>query len=53
MMAKTVSRRLRAMRRTPTLPDEADDFVCPGIPDYVDGSFLTVSPAGDQAADLV
>ena len=41
------------MRRTPTLPDEADDFVCPGIPDYVDGSFLTVSPAGDQAADLV
>jgi hypothetical protein len=53
MMAKTVSRRLRAMRRTPTLPDEADDFVCPGIPDYVDGSFLTVSPAGDQAAGLV
>lgn len=34
----------------PALPDEAYDFVCPAIPDYVDGSFLTVSPTGDQAA---
>ena len=53
MVAKTASRRLRAMRRTPALPDEADDFVCPAIPDYVDGSSLTVSPAGDQAAGPV
>jgi len=32
------------------LLDAADDFVCPAIPEYVDGSFLTVLPAGDQAA---
>jgi hypothetical protein len=50
MVAKTVSRRLGAMRRDADLPDEADDFVCPAIPDYVDGSFGTFSPAGDQAA---
>jgi hypothetical protein len=29
---------------------DADDFVCPAIPDYVDGSFQTVSPADDKAA---
>jgi hypothetical protein len=46
-MARAVSRRLRAMRRGAR---EADDFVCPAIPDYVDGSFQTVPPADDKAA---
>jgi hypothetical protein len=32
MVAKMVSRRLRAGVATPALPDEADDFVCPAIP---------------------
>ena len=51
MTARAVSRRLRAMRRGAAAPDEADEFVCPAIPDYVDGSFQTTSPANDQAAD--
>jgi len=46
-MARAVSRRLRATRRGAR---EADDFVCPAIPDYVDGSFRAVSPTVDQAA---
>jgi hypothetical protein len=50
MVARTVSRTLRATRRGTGLPGDADDFVCPAIPDYVDGSFGTVSPAGDKAA---
>jgi len=49
-VAKTVSRRARAARRGTGLPSGADDFVCPAIPDYVDGSFQAVSPADDQAA---
>jgi hypothetical protein len=46
-MARALSRKLRAKRRG---AHEADDFVCPAIPDYVDGSFQTVSPADDKAA---
>jgi hypothetical protein len=45
-LARTVSRTLRAMRRG-THVAEADEFVVPAIPDYVDGSFQTT---GDQAA---
>ena len=45
MVARTVSRAHRAMRRGASL----DDFNCPAIPDYVDGSFRTGSPAEDQA----
>jgi hypothetical protein len=45
MAARTV--RPRATRRGTGLHD---DFVCPAIPDYADGSFRTVSPADDQAA---
>jgi len=44
-LARTVSRTLRAMRRG-THVAEADEFVVPAIPDYVDGSFRT---AGDRA----
>ena len=51
MVARTVSRRLRAARRGGGAPDEADGFVCPAIPDYVDGSFQAVSSANDKAAD--
>jgi len=32
---------IRATRRGRSRPDEADEFVLPGIPDYVDGSFRT------------
>jgi hypothetical protein len=49
-LARTVSRARRAERRGASLPNGADDLVCPAIPDYVDGSFQTVSPAEDQAA---
>jgi hypothetical protein len=45
-LARTVRRTLRAMRRG-THVAEADEFVVPAIPDYVDGSFQTT---GDQAA---
>ena len=44
--ARTAIQALRAMRRG-THGAEADEFVVPAIPDYVDGSFQT---AGDQAA---
>jgi hypothetical protein len=44
--ARTVIQALRAMRRG-THVAEADEFVVPAIPDYVDGSFQTT---GDQAA---
>jgi hypothetical protein len=50
ILARMVSRGLRAARRGAGAPDGADEFVCPAIPDYVDGSFQTVSPANDQAA---
>ena len=50
LVARTASRTLRAARRGTGLPDGADDFVCPAIPDYVDGSFGTASLAGDPAA---
>ena len=44
--ARTAIQALRAMRRG-THVAEADEFVVPVIPDYVDGSFQTT---GDQAA---
>jgi len=46
-LARTVSRALRARRRGSR---QADEFVVPAIPDYVDGSFQT---AGDEAATRV
>jgi hypothetical protein len=49
-MVRMALRRRRAARRGTVLADDADGFVCPAIPDYVDGSFRNVSPAGDQAA---
>jgi hypothetical protein len=47
MVARTASQQARATRHGTRLHD---DFVCPAIPDYADGSFRTVSPADDQAA---
>ncbi len=52
MVARMVGRTLRAARRGTGLSGGADDFVCPAIPDYVDGSFGTASPAGDPAASV-
>jgi len=46
-LARTASRRLRALRRGAR---RADEVAVPAIPDYVDGSFRT---AGDEAADRV
>ena len=48
-MARTAIRRLRARRHGVEAADYADDFVSPAIPDYVDGSFQTVSPTDDKA----
>jgi hypothetical protein len=48
-LAQMASRARRAGRRGHGVLDEADRFVVPAIPDYVDGSFRT-EPAGDQAA---
>jgi hypothetical protein len=48
-LARIASRAQRALRRGTHLA-EADEFVVPAIPDYVDGSFRT---AGDQAASQV
>jgi hypothetical protein len=39
VMARVARRMLRAMRRGIGSQDEADGFVAPAIPDYVDGSF--------------
>jgi hypothetical protein len=39
---------IQAARRGRSRPDEADEFVLPAIPDYVDGSFHT-EPAGEAA----
>lgn len=36
-------RTIRSARRGRNLPDQADEFVLPRIPDYVDGSFHTES----------
>ena len=47
MVARTTSRIQRARRRGLAGPGEADEFVAPAIPDYVDGSFRG---AGDEAA---
>jgi hypothetical protein len=49
-VARTASRKLRAVRRGASRANQGDDFTCPAIPDYVDGSFRTVSPTEDQAA---
>ncbi len=48
MLARTISRARRARRRG-SMPDEADGFDIPAIPDYVDGSFR-VSPADGAPA---
>ena len=44
---------IRAGRRRRNRPDEADGFVLPAIPDYVDGSFRTgpVGEGGGQRSD--
>jgi len=49
-VARTASRKHRAVRRGASRADRGADFTCPAIPDYVDGSFRTVSPTEDQAA---
>ena len=49
-LAQTVSRSRRIVRRGARHLDEADAFVVPAVPDYVDGSFRT---AEDQAASPV
>jgi hypothetical protein len=43
-----VARMIRIGRRRRSRPDEADGFVPPAIPDYVDGSFRT-TPADEPA----
>ena len=48
-LARMASRAGRASRRGRGLPGDADGFVVPAIPDYVDGSFRT-APADDKAA---
>jgi hypothetical protein len=48
-LARMASRAARADRRRRGRADEADGFVVPAIPDYVDGSFRT-EPADDKAA---
>lgn len=51
MLARTASRVRRALRRgtvPSNLPDGAEEFVLPAIPDYVDGSFRT-APADQKA----
>jgi hypothetical protein len=50
-LARMASRAARAGRRGHGLPDEADGFVVPPIPDYVDGSFRT-GPAGQAATEV-
>jgi hypothetical protein len=49
MLARSASRALRILRRGTGAPDEADEFIVPAVPDYVDGSFRTL-PADDKAA---
>jgi hypothetical protein len=45
-----LARMIRSARRGRGLADEADEFVLPPIPDYVDGSFRTEG-AGALSAD--
>jgi len=49
--AKLARMAIWAGRRRRNLPDEADGFVVPAIPDYVDGSFRTgpADEAGGRA----
>ena len=49
LLARTARRTRRALRRNGR-PAEADEFVVPAVPDYVDGSFRTT---GDQATSQV
>jgi hypothetical protein len=51
-LARTASRGRRAIRRHARHPNEADAFVVPVIPDYVDGSFRSEAavPAARRAA---
>ncbi|MGH3287092.1 MAG: hypothetical protein ACRDPD_20810 [Streptosporangiaceae bacterium] len=52
-LARTASQGRRAIRRTVRHLDEADAFVVPAIPDYVDGSFRSTEdrvPAARHAA---
>jgi hypothetical protein len=43
-LARTASRGRRAIRRHARHLTEADAFVVPAIPDYVDGSFRSEAP---------
>jgi hypothetical protein len=49
-------RMIRSARRGHGRPDQADEFVLPPIPDYVDGSFHAasagVAPAGAASAGV-
>jgi hypothetical protein len=45
-----LARMIKSVRRGRGLADEADEFACPPIPDYVDGSFRTEG-AGALPAD--
>jgi hypothetical protein len=47
--ANLARRASRASRHSAGTPGEADEFVVPAIPDYVDGSFRTAT-AEDKAA---
>ena len=51
-LARTASQGRRAIRRHARQLDEADAFVVPAIPDYVDGSFQSEAavPAARRAA---
>jgi hypothetical protein len=47
--AKLARMAIWAGRRRRNRPDEADGFVLPAIPDYVDGSFRT-APVGEGSS---
>lgn len=47
-LARVAARVARVARRGRGLPDEADGFTLPAIPDYADGSFRTET-AGEPA----
>ena len=60
MLGRMASRARRASRRRHRAPGEADGFIMPAIPDYVDGSYRAAPvdepagrpgrvPAGDRA----
>jgi hypothetical protein len=49
MLARTARRALRVLRHDSRTPGQAEEFVIPAIPDYVDGSFRT-APVQDEAA---